>query len=211
MFYNVNIGNPTFHHNRSNTRNNKSSTGKHLCSYFARKRRRHQRHVISGSTVSKNDNIEEDSHESKNGSSHPMETYDNDFYPIDDPSCQDNTWYDAISPYWTGGMVWGGAYVLANQVVSVNTDPIVISDLPPALELSATILTPEAPLLSIVDLVFTYSRTHFSSLTSIVMTRAPLVFAPLTRSLGSMSWDSCARISTYCLSPLKDTISIRKA
>jgi hypothetical protein len=73
-----------------------------------------------------------------------METYDNYFHPIDDPSCQDNTWYDAISPYWTGGMVWGGAYVLANQVVSVNTDPIIISDLPPALELSATILTPEA-------------------------------------------------------------------
>jgi hypothetical protein len=37
-----------------------------------------------------------------------------------------------------------GAYVLANHVVSVSTDPIFISDLPSALELSATILTPEA-------------------------------------------------------------------
>jgi hypothetical protein len=35
-------------------------------------------------------------------------------------------------------------YVLANEVVSVSTDPIFISNLPPALELSATIQTPEA-------------------------------------------------------------------
>jgi hypothetical protein len=31
------------------------------------------------------------------------------FYPNDDPSHCDNKWYDALSPYWTGGMVWGGA------------------------------------------------------------------------------------------------------
>jgi hypothetical protein len=73
-----------------------------------------------------------------------VETYSNNFYPIDDPSCRDITWYDAISPYWTGGMVWDGAYVLNHQVVSVTTDPIFVSNLPPALELSATIQTPEA-------------------------------------------------------------------
>jgi hypothetical protein len=73
-----------------------------------------------------------------------METHDNDFHRMDDPSCQDNTWYDAISPYWTGGMIWDSAYVLNHQVVSVTTDPIFVSNLPPAHELSATIQTPEA-------------------------------------------------------------------
>jgi hypothetical protein len=63
---------------------------------------------------------------------------------MDDPSCQDNTCYDAISPYWTGGMIWDGAYVLNHQVVSVTTDPIFVSNLPLALELSATIQAPEA-------------------------------------------------------------------
>jgi hypothetical protein len=63
---------------------------------------------------------------------------------MDDPSCQDNTWYDAISPYWTGGMIWDGAYVLNHQVVSVTTDPIFVSNLPQALELSGTIQAPEA-------------------------------------------------------------------
>jgi hypothetical protein len=73
-----------------------------------------------------------------------MESCAYNFYPMDDPSCQDNTWYDAISPYWTGGMIWDGAYVLNHQVVSVATDPIFASNLPPALELSATIKAPEA-------------------------------------------------------------------
>jgi hypothetical protein len=73
-----------------------------------------------------------------------METYDNNFHLMDDPSCQDNTWYDAISPYWTGGMIWDGAYVLNHQAVYFTTDPIFVSNLPPALELSAAIQTPEA-------------------------------------------------------------------
>jgi hypothetical protein len=73
-----------------------------------------------------------------------MDSYVCNFHPIDDPSCQDNTWYDAISPYWTGGMIWDGAYVLNHQVVSVTTDPIFVSNLPLALELSATIQAPEA-------------------------------------------------------------------
>jgi hypothetical protein len=76
--------------------------------------------------------------------SHPVETDNDDLYPIDDPSCLDITWYDAISPYWTGGMVWGCAYVLNHQVVYVTTDPIFVPNLPPALELSVTIQTPEA-------------------------------------------------------------------
>jgi hypothetical protein len=41
-------------------------------------------------------------------------------------------------------MVWDGAYVLKHQVVSVTTDLIFVSNLPPALELFATIQTPEA-------------------------------------------------------------------
>jgi hypothetical protein len=44
----------------------------------------------------------------------------------------------------TGREVWfGTAYVLNHQVVSVTTDPIFVSNLIPALELSATIQTPE--------------------------------------------------------------------
>jgi hypothetical protein len=71
--------------------------------------------------------------------SHYVELYSNNFHPIDDPSCQDNTWYDAISPYWTGGMVWKGAYVLNHQVVSVTTEPIFVSNLSSALELSGVL------------------------------------------------------------------------
>ncbi|OEU05712.1 hypothetical protein FRACYDRAFT_258571 [Fragilariopsis cylindrus CCMP1102] len=41
-------------------------------------------------------------------------------------------------------MIWDGAYVLNHQVVSVTTDPIFVSDLLPAFELSATIQTPKA-------------------------------------------------------------------
>jgi hypothetical protein len=41
-------------------------------------------------------------------------------------------------------MIWDSAYVLNHQVVSVNTGPVFISNLPPALELSATIQTQEA-------------------------------------------------------------------
>jgi hypothetical protein len=41
-------------------------------------------------------------------------------------------------------MIWDGAYVLNHQVVSVTTDPIFVSNLPPSLELSATIQAPEA-------------------------------------------------------------------
>jgi hypothetical protein len=63
---------------------------------------------------------------------------------MDDPSCQDITWYDSICPYWTGGMIWNTAYVLNHQVVSVTTDPIFVSDLLPGFELSTTIQSPEA-------------------------------------------------------------------
>jgi hypothetical protein len=73
-----------------------------------------------------------------------MESCVYNFYPMDDPLCQDNTWYDAISPYWTVGMILDSAYILNHQVVYVTTDPIFVSNLPLALELSATIQAPEA-------------------------------------------------------------------
>jgi hypothetical protein len=133
----------SFNYDPSNNRWRKSSTGKHLASYFARKRRHRRRVVISGSIHLKNDNYKEIPQVHETPCFHPMDEYNNNDHPIDDSSCQDITWYDAISPYWKGGMVWDGAYVLNHQVVSVTTDPIFASNLPPALELSATIQTPK--------------------------------------------------------------------
>jgi hypothetical protein len=135
---------PSLNYAPSNNRLRKSSTGKHLASYFARKRRHRHRVVISGSNHLKNGNCKEILQVDETPCFHPMDEYDNNYYPIDDSSCQDITWYDAISPHWKGGMVWDGAYVLNHQVVSVTTDPIFVSNLPPALKLSATIQTPEA-------------------------------------------------------------------
>jgi hypothetical protein len=91
----------------------------------------------------KNDNNIED--KPQHGTTSPQQLDSNTilFHPIDDPSCQGISWYDSISPYWTGGMVWGSAYVLNHQAVSVTTDPIFVSDLLPAFELSTTIQTPE--------------------------------------------------------------------
>jgi hypothetical protein len=141
---NINIKPPTLRYVPSNIRRRKASTGKHLCQFYARKRLHRRRSVISGSIYLKNDNPTVNTPPSVPIPIHLMDKYDNDFYPIDDPSCQDNTWYDAISPYWTGGMIWKGAYVLNHQVVSVTTDPIFVSNLLPAFELSATVQTPEA-------------------------------------------------------------------
>jgi hypothetical protein len=137
----MDVNHPTSQYHRSNVRTRKTSSGKHLCSFYARKRRHRQRFVISGSNISK---IDEPGATPKSvpPCSHPVDTYSNYFCPINDPSCQDTTWYDAISPYWTEGMVWNCAYVLNHQVVSVTTDPIFVSNLNPALELSATIQTP---------------------------------------------------------------------
>ena len=135
---------PSFGYAPSNIRRRKTSTGKHLASYFARKRRHRHGAVISGSIHLKNDNSKSIPQASENPSFHPIDEYDNIYNAIDDSSCQDTTCYDAISPYWRGGMTWGGAYVLNHQVVSVTTDPILVSNLPPALEMSATIQTPEA-------------------------------------------------------------------
>jgi hypothetical protein len=135
---------PSFQYPASNVRLRKTSSGKHLSSYFARKRRCRLRQIIFTDSKyyfrSKNNK--------PNTSENPKFTsatfdYDSTYHPIDDPSCHDDRWYDAITPYWTGGMVWGGAYVLGHQVVSANTDPIFVSDLPPGFELSATIQTPE--------------------------------------------------------------------
>jgi hypothetical protein len=141
---NANIGTPTFRSPKHNSRNNKSSTGRHLSAYFARKRLRRQQSVISGSDKPKNDtNVEEHPQMIPQRPQQP-ESCNLLFHPLNDQSCQNISWYDSICPYWTGGMIWDGAYVLNHQVVSVTTDPIFVSDLLPALELSATIQTPEA-------------------------------------------------------------------
>jgi hypothetical protein len=104
----IDIGPPNIRQVPSNIRRRKTSTGKHLCSYYARKRRNRRNQVISGSNQSKTDNsTNKDNNDNSNSLpySHYMELYNNNFHPIDDPSCQDTAWYDAISPYWTGGMV----------------------------------------------------------------------------------------------------------
>jgi hypothetical protein len=145
LFNILNIGNidspPTNRYAPSNIRRRITSTGKHLFSYYACKRRRRQQSIISGSNQPKNDKSHHETSKDIPPSFRPMETYIDDFRPMDNPSCQDHTWYDAICPYWTGGMIWDSAYVLNHQVVSVNTDPIFVSNLTPALELSATIQT----------------------------------------------------------------------
>jgi hypothetical protein len=51
----LDIGTPTTQYAPSNVRRRKTSTGKHLCSYYARKRLHQQHHVISSSSQSKND------------------------------------------------------------------------------------------------------------------------------------------------------------
>jgi hypothetical protein len=128
----------------SNVRLRKSSSGKHLACYFARKRLRRQGQIISDIQKKSNINSNHNTNENPNNippNSTPYAEYI--FHPSNDTSCQRDEWYDAISPYWTGGMVWSGAYVLGHQVVSVCTDPIFISNLHPQNELSATIQSPE--------------------------------------------------------------------
>ncbi|OEU08351.1 hypothetical protein FRACYDRAFT_250146 [Fragilariopsis cylindrus CCMP1102] len=144
---------------KHNSKNNKTSSGSHLHVFFARKRSRERHSVISGPIPHSANGNSRTKDRTNTGSSTqsrsehrskipriPSDTFvsASTIYPIDDPSCQDISWYDAISPYWTGGMIWDGAYVLNHQVVSVTTDPIFVSDLLPAFELSATIQTPKA-------------------------------------------------------------------
>jgi hypothetical protein len=135
---------PSFRYLPSNIRHHKTSSGKHLSSYFARKRRLRKTNVINN--INHNDNTNVNPKPKPKSKFRPSNYVDNvrTFCTIDDPSCQIDKWYDAVSSYWTDGMVWDGAYVLNNQVVSVNTDPVFVSNLLPALELSATIQTPEA-------------------------------------------------------------------
>jgi hypothetical protein len=160
----IDIGTPTTQYAPSNVRRRKSSTGKHLCSYYARKRLHRQQHVISGSNQSKNDN----SHNTSTNvppSSHSTETYYDDFYPMDDPSCCNRTWYDAICPYWTGGMIWDGAYVLNHQILIQFLFLICLLHYNFLLQFKhrkqgvrARMSAHGPPLLMIVDLVFTSSR-----------------------------------------------------
>ena len=161
---------PTAICNQHNSRNNKSSSKRHLGGFYARKRTASKRSIISGLKFSMIDymnqpqvryNIRTQTRSQFSlkpkrlakicgcgGIGKPTvstdPSHDSNFYPIDDPSYQNITWYDAISPYWTGDMVWNSAYVLNHQVVSVTTGPIFVSDLRPAFEMSATIHTPEA-------------------------------------------------------------------
>jgi hypothetical protein len=147
LFPTVDAGRPpSFAYSRSNVRSRKTSSGRHQASYFANKRLLRKRSIIIHSpNIQVKCNGTTENRQRNSTSSSPDVTYDNyRFCPNDDPSCHNNTWYDAISPYWTGGMIWDGAYVLNHQVVSVTTDPIFISNLLPGHELSATIHTPEA-------------------------------------------------------------------
>ena len=140
----INVGPPTFHYTQPNIRRHKTSSGKHLCSYYARKRRNKRHHVIvPGSPYYKAKN---DNNNPRHDPNHVQNYSDatHTFHPLNDVSHYDISWYDAISPYWTEGMIWNGAYVLGHQVVSVTIDPIFISNLPPTHELSATIQASEA-------------------------------------------------------------------
>jgi hypothetical protein len=100
MFGNINIdiGPPTLRTNQHNVHINKRSTGKYLGSFFARKRHLRRQQVISSSNQLEIDNPIDGAPTKAPPSFHPMETYDSNFQPTDDPYCQDNTWYDAISP-----------------------------------------------------------------------------------------------------------------
>jgi hypothetical protein len=132
---------PSFNYYPSNIRLCKTSSGRHLASYFARKRICRKQQIISGPKKENDNNSENTNENRKNHIPHDRSyCYNNyTFYPNDAPSHCDDNWYDALSPYWTGGMVWGGAYVLNHQVVSATTDPIFVSNLLPGHELSVTI------------------------------------------------------------------------
>jgi hypothetical protein len=99
IFNSINIDMVTnkSNHKRPSGRQQKSSSGRHLCSFYACKRRHRQLHVIvPGLNQSKTDNHKKNKPKSV---SHLVEEYDNIFHPIDDPSCQDTSWYDAVCPY----------------------------------------------------------------------------------------------------------------
>jgi hypothetical protein len=83
----ANIGTPTFQSTRPNSRNNKSSTGRHLSAYYARKRLRRRQFVISGSNKSKNDTNIED--QPQKAPKEPPQPDSNTilFHPMNDQSC----------------------------------------------------------------------------------------------------------------------------
>ena len=98
----------------SNVRLRKTSSGRHVAYYYASKRRKRSKQIIIPSTeyyFRAQFNNKDSTHESRNSTSKSStinNEYDYEFYPSDDPSYLNDNWYDAISPYWTGGMIWGG-------------------------------------------------------------------------------------------------------
>jgi hypothetical protein len=143
----VDIGPPSFHCCCSNLRRHCTSSGRHVCSYYARKHRlSRQQIIVPGLSYykSKNDNMKTRAPFNYNSNQDcDCSDYIHTFHPFNDNSHCGISCYDAISPYWTEGMIWNGAYVLGHQVVSVTTDPIFVTGLLPGHELSATIQASE--------------------------------------------------------------------
>jgi hypothetical protein len=143
----IDTGPPAFYYARSNTRSNKASSGRHLGSHYARQRRlQRQQVIVPGLNYYHNSKNDKTQNKSNNDEHNSYDYYasDHSFHPLNDSSHCDISWYDAISPYWTEGSIWNGAYVLGHQVVSVTVDPVFISNLPPTHELSATIQASKA-------------------------------------------------------------------
>jgi hypothetical protein len=103
---------PSFKNHASNVCLHKTSSGRHLASYFARKRRFKTRHVITPQAQYYYNHNFNNERIGTNKNLRYIPTPNWTFHPSNDQSYHDHSWYDVISPYWTGGMVWGGAYVL---------------------------------------------------------------------------------------------------
>jgi hypothetical protein len=76
----------------------KTSSGRHLASYFARKRRCTIRQVITPQVQYYNHPYN-NKHKSTDKDRKNIPTSDWTFQPLNDLSCHDDSWYDAISPY----------------------------------------------------------------------------------------------------------------
>jgi hypothetical protein len=124
---NIHIGPPVLHCTRHNIRQHKASSGRYLGSYYARKcRLKRQQVIVPGFNYYHNSKNDKTQNKSKNDTHNIYDccTSDHSFHPFNDASHYNMSWYNAISPHWTGGLIWNGAYVLGHQVVSVTVDPI---------------------------------------------------------------------------------------